>query len=54
MSKEKTELESIITKAQTEMNKSSEKLTELRDKEQELISTSGTSVSHYPNLINTK
>ena len=45
MSKEKTELESIITKAQTEMNKSSEKLTELRDKEQELISTSGTSVS---------
>ncbi len=45
MSKEKTELESIITKAQTEMNESSEKLTKLRDKEQELISTSGTSVS---------
>ena len=45
MSKEKTELESIITKAQTEMNESSEKLIKLRDKEQELISTSGTSVS---------
>ena len=45
MTKEKTELESIITKAQTEMNESSEKLTKLRDKEQELISTSGTSVS---------
>ena len=45
MSKEKTELESIITNAQTEMNESGEKLTKLRDKEQELISTSGTSVS---------
>ncbi len=45
MSKEKTELESIITKAQTDMNECSEKLTKLRDKEQELISTSGTSVS---------
>ena len=45
MSKEKTELESIITKAQTEVDESGEKLTKLRDKEQELISTSGTSVS---------
>jgi chromosome segregation protein len=45
MSKEKTELESIIAKAQTEMNESGERLTKLRDKEQELISTSGTSVS---------
>ena len=45
MSKEKDELESTITKSQTEMNESGEKLTKLRDKEQELISTSGTSVS---------
>ena len=45
MSKEKTELESIIARAQTEMNESGERLTKLRDKEQELISTSGTSVS---------
>ena len=45
MSTEKTEQESIIAQAQTEMNESSEKLTKLRDKEQELISTSGTSVS---------
>ena len=45
MSKEKTELEHSINKAQTEMNESGDKLTKLRDKEQELISTSGTSVS---------
>ena len=34
MSKEKTELESTVAKAQTEMHESSEKLTKLRDKEQ--------------------
>ena len=45
ISKEKIELESIITNAQDEVNISREKLTKLRDNEQELISTSGTSVS---------
>ena len=45
ISEEKTELDSIITTAQTQMDESGEKLTQLRDKEQELISTSGTSVS---------
>ncbi len=48
ISKEKTELDSIITTSQTGMNESGEKLRQLRDKEQELISTSGTSVPHHP------
>jgi len=42
---EKTELESNITKSQAEKNASEKNLIELRGKEQELISTSGTSVS---------
>ena len=42
---EKKELESAIITFQGEMTTSEEKLTKLRDKEQELISTSGTSVS---------
>jgi len=42
---EKTELESNITKSQAEKNASEKNLIELREKEQELISTSGTSVS---------
>ena len=55
LSTEKTELESTIVKAQTVMNESSEKLKKLRDKEQELISTSGTSVStltEFDNQLN--
>jgi len=42
---EKTELESNITKSQAEKDASEKNLIELRGKEQELISTSGTSVS---------
>jgi chromosome segregation protein len=42
---EKTELESNITKSQAEKDGSEKNLIELRGKEQELISTSGTSVS---------
>ena len=42
---EKTELESNITEFQVEKNTSEKNLIELRGKEQELISTSGTSVS---------
>ena len=42
---EKTELESNITKSQAEKDASKKNLIELRGKEQELISTSGTSVS---------
>ena len=42
---EKTELESNITKYQTEKDVSEKNLIELRTKEQELITTSGTSVS---------
>lgn len=42
---EKTELESNITKSQVEKDASEENLVELRGKEQELIKTSGTSVS---------
>ena len=42
---EKTELESNITKSQAEKNASEKNLIELRGREQELISTSGTSVS---------
>ena len=42
---EKTELESNITKYQAEKNTSEKNLIELRGKEQELIKTSGTSVS---------
>ena len=42
---EKTELESNITKSQVEKDTSEENLIKLRDEEQELISTSGTSVS---------
>jgi len=41
----KTELESNITKSQAEKDASEKNLIELRGKEQELISTSGTSVS---------
>ena len=42
---EKTELESNITKSQVEKDASEKNLVELRGKEQELIKTSGTSVS---------
>ena len=42
---EKNELETAITKFQTEKDTSQKKLIKLREKEQELISTSGTSVS---------
>jgi len=42
---EKTELESNITKSQVEKDTSEENLIKLRDEEQELISTSGTSVT---------
>jgi len=42
---EKTELESNITKSHVEKDTSEENLIKLRDEEQELISTSGTSVS---------
>jgi chromosome segregation protein len=45
MTDEKTELESNITKHQAEKDTSEKNLIELRSKEQELISTSGTSVS---------
>ena len=42
---EKNELKTTITKFQTEKDASQKKLIKLREKEQELISTSGTSVS---------
>jgi len=42
---EKTELESNITKSQAEKDTSEKNLIKLRDEEQELINTSGTSVS---------
>jgi len=42
---EKTELESNITKSQVEKDASEKNLIKLRDEEQELINTSGTSVS---------
>ncbi len=42
---EKNELESAINTFEKDMSTSQEELTKLRDKEQELISTSGTSVS---------
>ena len=45
MTSEKTELESSITEFQVEKDTSEKNLIELREKEQELISTSGTSVS---------
>jgi len=42
---EKTELESNITKSQVEKDASEKNLIKLRDEEQELIRTSGTSVT---------
>ena len=45
ITEEKTELESNIKKYQTEKDASEKKLEKLRDEEQELIATSGTSVS---------
>ena len=45
MNNEKNELETIITEFQTAKNASEQNLILLREKEQELISTSGTSVS---------
>ena len=45
LAEEKTELDSTITKFKTEKDASEKELEKLRDKEQELISTSGTSVS---------
>jgi len=45
LAEEKTELDSTITKFKTEKDASEKELEKLRDKEQELIATSGTSVS---------
>ena len=45
ITEEKTELDSTITKFKTEKDASEKELEKLRDKEQELIATSGTSVS---------
>ena len=45
LAEEKTELDSTITKFKTEKDASEKELVKLRDKEQELITTSGTSVS---------
>jgi len=45
ITEEKTELESNIKKYQTEKDASEKEIEKLRDKEQELIATSGTSVS---------
>jgi len=45
LAEEKTELDSTITKFKTEKDASDAELVKLRDKEQELITTSGTSVS---------
>jgi len=45
ITEEKTELDSTITKFKTEKDESEKELEKLRDKEQELIATSGTSVS---------
>ena len=45
LAEEKTELDSTITKFKTEKDVSDKELEKLRDKEQELIATSGTSVS---------
>jgi len=45
LAEEKTELDSTITKFKTEKDASEKELVKLRDKEQELIATSGTSVS---------
>jgi len=45
LAKEKSELDSTITKFKTEKDASEKELVKLRDKEQELITTSGTSVS---------
>jgi len=45
LAEEKTELDSTITKFKTEKDASDAELIKLRDKEQELITTSGTSVS---------
>jgi len=45
ISEEKTDLESKITTFQNDIDASNQALVKLRDKEQELISTSGTSVS---------
>ena len=45
LAEDKTELDSTITKFKTEKDDSEKELEKLRDKEQELIATSGTSVS---------
>ena len=45
LAEEKTELDSTITKFKTEKDASDKELVKLREKEQELITTSGTSVS---------
>jgi len=45
LAEEKTELDSTITEFKTEKDDSEKELEKLRDKEQELIATSGTSVS---------